>query len=59
MRYKIIKSLQPLELFDIVTRGFCDNHLPSIKRIRNMIKRIFGKPNSGKSLYSLKLHYMK
>jgi hypothetical protein len=32
MRYKIIKSLQPLELFDIVTRGFCDNHLPSIKK---------------------------
>jgi len=32
MRYKIIKSLQPLELFDIFTRGFCDNHLPSIKK---------------------------
>lgn len=30
--YKLIKSLSPLEVFDIITRGVCDDYLPEIKR---------------------------
>lgn len=28
--YKTIRSLKPLELFDIITRGVCDEYLPRI-----------------------------
>jgi hypothetical protein len=30
--YKLIKSLKPIELFEIITKGTCDNHLEEIKR---------------------------
>jgi len=30
--YKLIKSIKPIELFEIITRGACDNHLDEIKR---------------------------
>lgn len=30
--YKLIKSIKPIELFEIITRGACDNHLDKIKR---------------------------
>ena len=29
--YRIIKNLKPIELFDIVTRGTCDDYLTEIK----------------------------
>lgn len=29
---KIFSSLKPLELFDVVTKGYCDHHLPEIKQ---------------------------
>ena len=28
----LIKSIKPIELFEIITRGACDNHLDEIKR---------------------------
>jgi len=30
--YKLIKSIKPIELFEIITKGTCDNHLEEIKR---------------------------
>jgi len=30
--YKIIRTLTPIQLFEILTRGVCDNHLEEIKR---------------------------
>jgi len=30
--WRIIRKLKPMELFDIVTRGLCDHHLPEITR---------------------------
>ena len=30
--YKLIKSLRPLDVFSIITRGHCDHHLPEITR---------------------------
>jgi hypothetical protein len=35
--YKIIKSLKPLELFDIITRGVCEEYLPKLtEEIRDL-----------------------
>lgn len=30
--YKLIRSLTPLQVFDIITKGVCDHHLPEITR---------------------------
>lgn len=30
--HKLIRSLTPLQVFDIITRGVCDHHLPEISR---------------------------
>jgi len=30
--YKLIKSIKPIELLEIITKGTCDNHLEEIKR---------------------------
>jgi hypothetical protein len=32
MSWRIIRKLKPFEVFDIVTKGYCDHHLPEIKR---------------------------